>query len=112
MADGAGKTAFVLAGGGSLGAIQVGMLQALAGAGLKPDVIVGSSVGALNAAGFAGDPTPQGAARLAQIWRGLRRHHAFPLTPPHAPGALAPPPAPAPGGPPPPPGDRHLPPPT
>ena len=39
-----GKTAFVLAGGGSLGAVQVGMLEVLADAGVKPDIVVGSSV--------------------------------------------------------------------
>lgn len=47
-------TAFVLAGGGSLGAIQVGMLQALAEVGMEPDLLVGTSAGALNAAWVAG----------------------------------------------------------
>jgi len=73
-------TAFVLAGGGSLGAVQVGMLMALADAGIRPDLIVGSSVGALNAAFFAGEPTAAGAAKLAAIWRGLRRRDVFPFT--------------------------------
>ncbi|MEO8407534.1 MAG: patatin-like phospholipase family protein, partial [Oxalobacteraceae bacterium] len=53
----AGKTAFVFAGGGSFGAIQVGMLRALVEHGLTPDLVVGASVGALNCAYFAGDPT-------------------------------------------------------
>lgn len=75
-----GKTAFVLAGGGSLGAIQVGMLDELVRAGVVPDFIVGSSVGALNAGLFAGDPTPRGVARLSQIWRSLRRGDVFPMT--------------------------------
>lgn len=75
-----GKTALVLAGGGSLGAVQVGMLQELVRIGFKPDFIVGSSVGALNAAFFAGDPTPQGVAQLAEVWRALRRSDVFPLT--------------------------------
>jgi NTE family protein len=44
-----GRTAFVFAGGGSLGAVQVGMLEALLEAGVTPDFVVGSSVGALNA---------------------------------------------------------------
>ncbi len=74
-----GKTAFVLAGGGSLGAVQVGMLQALVEAGVTADLVVGSSVGALNAGFFAGDPTARGVADLAQIWRGLRRRDIFPL---------------------------------
>src|SRR5579863_1110376 len=77
---GAGGTAFVLAGGGSLGAVQVGMLQALVEAGETPDIVVGASVGALNAGFFAGDPTARGVARLAEIWRGLRRRDVFPIT--------------------------------
>jgi NTE family protein len=80
MPGDAGKTAFVLAGGGSLGAIQVGMLQELMRAGVRPDIVVGSSVGALNAAFFAGDPTPEGVAKLASIWRRLRRRDVFPFT--------------------------------
>lgn len=74
------KTAFVLAGGGSFGAIQVGMLQSLAAHGISADMVVGSSVGALNGAFYAGDPSVQGMARLADIWRGLRRNDVFPIT--------------------------------
>lgn len=74
------RTAFVLAGGGSLGAVQVGMLEALLEAGVAPDLVVGSSVGALNAGFFAGDPTAGGVTKLAEIWRGLRRSDVFPLT--------------------------------
>lgn len=74
------RTAFVLSGGGSLGAVQVGMLQALVEAGLMPDFVVGTSVGALNGAAFADDPTPQGVQRLADLWRSLRREDVFPLT--------------------------------
>jgi NTE family protein len=74
------KTAFVFAGGGSFGAIQVGMLQSLAGHGISADMVVGSSVGALNGAFYAGDPTPKGVERLATIWRGLTRHDVFPVT--------------------------------
>ena len=51
----AGTTAFVLAGGGSLGAIQVGMLRALVAHGVTADFVVGSSAGAINGAYFAGD---------------------------------------------------------
>ncbi len=76
----AGKTAFVLAGGGSLGAVQVGMLEALLEAGVVPDLIVGSSVGALNAGFFAGDPTAQGVTKLMEIWRSLHRADIFPLS--------------------------------
>jgi len=75
-----GRTAFVLAGGGSFGAIQVGMLRELVSDGIVPDMVVGSSVGALNGAYFAGDPTAAGVARLANIWCRLTRQDVFPLT--------------------------------
>lgn len=74
-----GPTAWVLAGGGSFGAIQVGMLQALVAHGLAPDLVVGSSVGAINGAYFAGAPDAEGLARLEAIWCGLRRRTVFPL---------------------------------
>jgi NTE family protein len=74
------KTAFVFAGGGSLGAIQVGMLQVLLSAGLQPDFVIGTSVGAINAGYFAGAPNAEGVERLGQIWTGLRRSDVFPLT--------------------------------
>ena len=74
------KTAFVFAGGGSFGAIQVGMLQSLTAHGITADMVVGSSVGALNGAFYAGDPTPDGVERLATIWRGLTRREVFPVT--------------------------------
>ena len=74
------KTAFVFAGGGSFGAIQVGMLQSLAAHGITADMVVGSSVGALNGAFYAGDPTLKGVERLSDIWRGLKRQDVFPLT--------------------------------
>jgi NTE family protein len=74
------KTAFVFAGGGSFGAIQVGMLQSLAAHGVAADMVVGSSVGALNGAFYAADPSLDGVERLAAIWRGLTRHDVFPIT--------------------------------
>ncbi|WP_433242526.1 patatin-like phospholipase family protein [Streptosporangium sp. CA-135522] len=61
-------TAFVLGGGGVLGAHEVGMLQALDEAGVKPDVIVGTSVGALNGVVLAADPAGA-VASLAGLWR-------------------------------------------
>jgi NTE family protein len=72
-------TAFVLAGGGSLGAVEVGMLQALLAHGLRPDFVVGASAGAINAAYFAGDPTQAGVDRLAALWRGLSRREVMPM---------------------------------
>jgi NTE family protein len=74
------KTAFVFAGGGSFGAIQVGMMASLARRGITADMVVGSSVGALNGAFYASDPTIDGVERLANIWRGLRRQDVFPFT--------------------------------
>lgn len=74
------KTAFVFAGGGSFGAVQVGMMQSLANHGVSADMVVGSSVGALNGAFYAGDPTTAGVEHLADIWRGLQRRDVFPLT--------------------------------
>jgi NTE family protein len=73
------KTAFVFAGGGSLGAIQVGMLHSLATHGVVADIICGSSVGALNGAYYAGEPTLEGVRKLEAIWRGLRREDVFPV---------------------------------
>jgi NTE family protein len=78
--SGVKKTAFVLAGGGSFGAIQVGMMHSLAAHGISADMVVGSSVGALNGAYFAGDPTLKGVLQLETIWRGLKRHDVFPVT--------------------------------
>src|SRR5258708_17275974 len=75
-----GKTAFVFAGGGSLGAIQVGMLRALLSSGVQPDFVVGASVGAINASYFACAPNADGVAALERIWIGLRRSDIFPFT--------------------------------
>lgn len=72
------RTAFVLAGGGARGAAQVGMLQALAARGIVPDALYGASVGAINASGFAGDATIEGATRIAELWRAVTRDDVFP----------------------------------
>jgi NTE family protein len=77
---GEAKTAFVFAGGGSFGAIQVGMLHSLIAHGIAADMVVGSSVGALNGAFYAGDPTLEGVEKLGEVWRGLRRQDVFPLS--------------------------------
>ncbi|MGP0052368.1 MAG: patatin-like phospholipase family protein [Solirubrobacteraceae bacterium] len=74
--------AFVLAGGASLGAMQAGMLRALYERGISPDLIVGTSAGALNAAFIASRPQTVATAReLAAVWSGLRREDVFPLSP-------------------------------
>ena len=74
--------AFVLSGGGSLGAIQVGMARALFDRGIRPDLWVGTSVGALNAA-FLAARTPERRAvdELARLWRRVRRSEVLPLRP-------------------------------
>jgi len=72
------RTAFVLAGGGSRGAVQVGMLQELVSRDIRADLVVGASVGAINGAAYAGDPTEQGLQRIADIWRGLTGTDIFP----------------------------------
>jgi NTE family protein len=69
--------AFVLGGGGSLGAIQVGMLQALAEADFVPDLVVGTSVGSINGLVVALDPG-SAAHRLSHIWPRITRHMVFP----------------------------------
>ena len=74
------KTAFVFAGGGSFGAIQVGMLHSLIAHGISADMVVGSSVGALNGAFYAGDPTLSGVEKLGDIWRSLTRQDVFPMS--------------------------------
>jgi len=78
--DQAGGVAFVFQGGGSLAAPQVGMLCALSGAGLLPDLVVGSSAGALNAVAAASDPSPAGLGRLEAVWLPLRRQRVAPFS--------------------------------
>src|SRR4051812_45200061 len=74
--------AFVLSGGASLGAIQVGMLRAVYERGIAPDLIVGTSAGALNGAFVASRPqTVTTADALGDVWRALRRGQEFPLNP-------------------------------
>jgi NTE family protein len=74
--------AFVLSGGGSLGAIQVGMLRALYERDIKPDLVVATSAGAINGAFIAARPQRvETADELATIWRQVRRGQVFPLNP-------------------------------
>ena len=74
-------TAFVLSGGAALGSVQVGMLQALHSHGVRADLVVGTSVGAVNAAWVAGDPDGDRLADLETLWRSLRRGQVFPAGP-------------------------------
>jgi NTE family protein len=72
-----GPVAFVLGGGGSLGAAQVGMLRALQEHGVRPDLVVGTSVGSVNGSLLALDPE-KAASRLAVLWEGMTRQRVFP----------------------------------
>ncbi|MNH90628.1 NTE family protein RssA [compost metagenome] len=74
------KTAIVFAGGGSLGAVQVGMLRALVETNVRFDMVIGASVGAINGAYFAARPDSDGVQALAGFWRGLSKTDIFPLS--------------------------------
>jgi NTE family protein len=75
------RTAFVFSGGASLGALQVGMLEALYEQGVRPDMLVGTSAGALNAAFVASRPqTTATAAALGSVWLSLQRDDIFPVS--------------------------------
>lgn len=79
------RSAFVLAGGGSRGAVQVGMLKELVERGVRADRVYGASVGAVNAAAYCGDPTPAGVAHLERVWRSLSGDLVFPRRRGHGP---------------------------
>jgi NTE family protein len=59
---------FVFGGGGVLGAFEVGMVRAVLHHGIRPDLVVGTSIGAFNGAAVAGSPTEQVAERLTELW--------------------------------------------
>ena len=71
-------TAVVLSGGANLGAVHVGMLRAIVEHGVVPDLIVGTSVGALNGAYISSRWDREGVAGLDAIWTGLRRQDILP----------------------------------
>ena len=71
------KTAFVFSGGASLGAVEVGMLKAIVEAGYKADMVFGTSVGSLNGAIYAFDPTIEGVKTLEEIWRRIKTFDVF-----------------------------------
>jgi NTE family protein len=70
-------TAYVLGGGGVLGSSEVGMVRALADHGVRPDLVLGTSIGALNGAFIAADPGAEGAERLAAVWEAVVREGVF-----------------------------------
>ena len=69
--------AFVLGGGGQLGVSEVGMLCALLERDIVPDLVIGTSVGAINGAAVATDPTPATVERLAGTWSAIERSDVF-----------------------------------
>jgi NTE family protein len=71
------RTAFVLGGGGMLGAAEVGMLGALIEAGIRPDLVVGNSVGAINGSVLAANPTIEQVQALGVLWRGIASENTF-----------------------------------
>src|SRR4051812_46970200 len=72
-----GEVAFVLGGGGQLGAHEVGMLRALLERGVVPDRVLGTSIGAINGAAVAADPTPAAVERLTATWTAIERDDVF-----------------------------------
>ena len=79
--NGDGLTAFVFAGGASLASIQAGTLRALMEAGIEPDLVVGTSSGALNAALLAARPEPATVKTMIRAWSAYRRRDLFPVDP-------------------------------
>jgi len=75
----------VLAGGGTRGAVQVGMLAELAERGIRADRVYGASVGAVNAAAYSADPSAEGLKRLEDVWVNLRPEDVFPKARVHGP---------------------------
>lgn len=78
QADPANKVAFVLSGGGNRGALEVGVLIALLEHEIRPQILVGTSVGAINAAAIAISPNLQGARLLEKAWRQVTKKAVLP----------------------------------
>ena len=72
-----GQTVLVLQGGGALGAYQVGVYEALAEAGVEPDWVVGTSIGAINAGLIAGSPRGERVDRLCEFWKRVQHGPGF-----------------------------------
>jgi NTE family protein len=72
------RTAFVLSGGGNQAVCQVGMLRALLERDIVPDILIGTSAGACNAAVIAAVPDLVGVERLVDTWKSLRGEDVFP----------------------------------
>jgi predicted acylesterase/phospholipase RssA len=72
------RLAVVLGGGASLGAFEVGVIDVLARRGIVPDLLVGTSIGAVNAAFWALHPSPDVGARLLEFWLDCDRSTMIP----------------------------------
>ena len=73
-----GQVVLVLQGGGALGAYQVGVYQAMHEAGIEPDWVIGTSIGAINGAIIAGNRVEDRFARLAAFWKGVQHDQPAP----------------------------------
>jgi NTE family protein len=69
-----GQVVLVLQGGGALGAYQVGVYEALHEAGIEPDWVIGTSIGAINGALIAGNAPEHRLGRLHAFWNGMEQH--------------------------------------
>jgi NTE family protein len=76
-----GQVVLVLQGGGALGAYQVGVYEALHEAGVEPDWIIGTSIGAINASIIAGNKPQDRLANLNEFWNRMERHREWPFVP-------------------------------
>jgi NTE family protein len=76
-----GQVVLVLQGGGALGAYQGGIYEALHEAGVEPDWIIGTSIGAINAGIIAGNAVEHRLDRLREFWRRVERNHFWSVPP-------------------------------
>jgi NTE family protein len=76
-----GQVVLVLQGGGALGAYQVGVYEALHEAGVEPDWIIGTSIGAINASIIAGNQPQDRLAKLNEFWNRMERPSIWPFAP-------------------------------
>ncbi|MBX3671176.1 MAG: patatin-like phospholipase family protein [Rhodocyclaceae bacterium] len=76
-----GQVVLVLQGGGALGAYELGVYQALHEAGLEPDWVIGTSIGAINGAIIAGNRSEDRLVRLRELWRRVGQAPSFPYWP-------------------------------
>ena len=72
-----GQVVLVLQGGGALGSYQAGVYQALHEAGIEPDWIIGTSIGAINASIIAGNPLENRLSRLKEFWKRMEQNPAW-----------------------------------